>query len=121
MEFENSIKKKKSNKSKKSSQNGASPVSPFVALNKDDILWAEKEMFREKIYSKFLNDPLNMEKNIIKQVKRVKSNKPKHIEKASKLIDGLTALHNDSQRLLRYDVRNLIWRILIENYEFSPK
>lgn len=39
----------------------------------------EKEMYREKMYHKFLNDPINMEKNLVKLAKRAKSKKPKHV------------------------------------------
>ena len=89
MEFDNndnSMKKKKSKRISdnegQSSRDSIAVKKSFVALNQEDKLWIDNEMFREKIYSKFLNDPLNMEKNIIKQIKRVKSKKPKHIEKA---------------------------------------
>lgn len=93
----------------------------FVSLGQEDIQEVEKEMYREKIYHKFLNNPFDMEKNIIKLVKKSKTNKPKHVAKAQKIIDAMTALSNDSQRLLRYDVRHLFWKILIENYEFTPQ
>lgn len=56
----------------------------------------EKEVYREKIYRKFLNDPFNMEKNILKLVKRAKTKKPKHLQKAEKIIDAMTSIHNDS-------------------------
>jgi hypothetical protein len=62
-----------------------------------------------------------MEKNILKKIKRAKTNKQKHVEKAEKLVDALTTLHNDSQRLLRYDVRNLFWKILLENHDFTEQ
>lgn len=92
-----------------------------MTLEQEDILEVEKEMYREKMYHKFLNDPFNMEKNILKLAKRAKSKKPKHVQKAEKIIDAMTSLNNDSQRLLRYDVRHLFWKILIENYELTPK
>lgn len=92
-----------------------------MTLGQEDIAEAENEMFREKIYHKFLNDPFNMEKHMLKKVRRAKTNKQKHIDKALRLVDALTALHNDSQRLLRYDVRHMFWKILIEGYEFTSK
>lgn len=93
----------------------------FVGLEIDDIQELEREIYREKIYNKFLNDPFNMEKNILKLVRKSKTGKPKHVAKAKKIIDAMTAINNDSQRLLRYDVNHLYWRILIENYEFTPQ
>lgn len=42
----------------------------------------DKERYREKIYNKFLNDPFNMEKNIMKLVKKAKTGKPKQVAKA---------------------------------------
>lgn len=73
------------------------------------------------MYNKFLNDPFNMEKNILKLVRKAKTGKPKHVAKAKKIVDAMTAINNDSQRLLRYDVSHLYWRILIENYEFTSQ
>jgi hypothetical protein len=73
------------------------------------------------MYNKFLNDPFNMEKNILKLVRKSKTGKPKHVAKAKKIIDAMTAINNDSQRLLRYDVNHLYWRILIENYQFTSQ
>lgn len=88
----------------------------FVMLEGFDKEELDKERYREKMYNKFLNDPFNMEKNIMKLVRKSKTGKPKHVAKAKKIIDAMTAINNDSQRLLRYDVAQLYWRILIENY-----
>ena len=92
-----------------------------MGLDIGDIKELDKEIYREKMYNKFLNDPFNMEKNILKLVRKSKTKKPKNVAKAKKIIDAMTAINNDSQRLLRYDVINLYWKILIENYEFTSQ
>jgi phage-related protein len=61
-----------------------------------------------------------MEKDIIKKVKRAnKSKKPKIKDGTKKLVDAITAVHNDPQKMLRYDIRSLFWKILTENYELT--
>ena len=65
-------------------------------LEIDDRQELEKEIYRDKMYNKFLNDPFNMEKNILKLVRKSRTGKPKHVAKAKKIVDAMTAINNDS-------------------------